>query len=709
MNWWHLVTCPFQNKMYYNVKMSSRVRSPIDPENVPASKRVKLPLITAAVGAQRAMTQSATKNVRTARETSFSNNSAMNINSGNSENNTTSNKKANSATISTRKNAGVSARAASVKRNTPSLPRSNQKRVLGVTPGVRGTKSLANVDNRAFLAARAAASAKRRANEARAAASAKRKANEARVAASAKRRENEARAAASAKRRANEARAAANVKSTKANTVRRSARVKPVKPKPVNLPVPKTKARAKTPARAKTAKIVRPMNNSPKNSDPKVEADAERVSNMFPEIKKLPVTKPYYAPILVKIIRATSIPAKFEDLKDFLIYMYIQKSTDKRTRELFGGKTVKQAVRIIYKHYKLFQKQSRGADVLNLTIQLDKTKYIELVYLMYLDMKHDGIISMSFDVFIESDIIKTIFGSDYTKIDKNMKTKLYKNLLNLPNKSYESVIKEKYESLFNMGKPIEISNRQITADMFKDGTDTCLLFDQEDEASTLSNAQRRVSYPYSYVLDKITRIGETAGTSETKPFYNTVSIANLVDPGHDMQMDSAKKDSQYVMKETPSTTLSWNYRKPVFKIGNTTLEYRLDDSTLNYVIDITNDKGKVTVPGGITAPAARKATATVNDKISKFLGDFMQILTTVALNKTNTKSGYMYVLGTGDAMCAAMYSYICDITKTKNRLWFVKSTEQRSKLYGMDSVIDLRQLATNNNKLPIKSRTTGFW
>ena len=670
--------------------MSSRVRSPIDPENVPASKRAKFPLITAAVGAQRAMTQSATKNVRTARETSFSNNSAMNINSGNSENNTTSNKKANSATISNRKNAGVSARAASVKRNTPSLPRSNQKRVLGVTPGVRGTKSLANVDNRAFLAARAAASAKRRANEARVAASAKRKANE-------------DRAVASAKRKANEARVAANVKSTKANTVRRSARVKPVKPKPANLPVPKTKARAKT------AKIVRPMNNSPKNSDPKVEAEAERVSNMFPKIKKLPVTKPAYAPILVKIIRATSIPAKFEDLKDFLIYMYIQKSTDDRTRALFGGKTVKQAVRIIYKHYKLFQKQSRGADVLNLTIQLDKTKYIELVYLMYMDMKHDGIISMSFDVFIESDIIKTIFGSDYTKIDKNMKTKLYKNLLNLPNKSYESVIKEKYESLFNTGKPIEMSNRQITADMFKDGTDTCLLFDQEDDASTLSNAQRRVSYPYSYVLDKITRIGETARTSETKPFYNTVSIANLVDPGHDMQMDSAKKDSQYVMKETPSTTLSWNYRKPVFKIGNTTLEYRLDDSTLNYVIDITNDKGKVTVPGGVTAPAARKATATVNDKISKFLGDFMQILTTVALNKTNTKSGYMYVLGTGDAMCAAMYSYICDITKTKNRLWFVKSIEQKSKLYGMDSVLDLSQLATNNNKLPIKSRTTGFW
>jgi len=316
---------------------------------------------------------------------------------------------------------------------------------------------------------------------------------------------------------------------------------------------------------------------------------------------------------------------------------------------------------------------------------------------------------MSFDMFIESDIIKIFFGSDYTKINKNMNTKLYKNLLKLPNKSYETTIKEKYETLFNMGEVIELSNRQITADMFKSGTDTCILFDQEDDASTLSNAQRRVSYPYSYVLDKITKIGETARTSETKPFYNTVSIANLVDPGHDMQMDSAKKDSQYVMKETPSTTLSWNYRKPVFKIGNTTLKYRLDDSTRNYVIDITTDNGTVTVPSGITAPAARKPTATVNEKISKFLGDFMQILTTVALNKNNTKPGYIFVLGTGDAMCGAMYSYICDITKTTNRLWFVKSKEQRSKLYGMKHVLDLSQLSTNNNKLPIKSRTTGFW
>ena len=682
--------------MLTDIKMSVRNRSPVDLENVPASKRMKIPLISAGVAAQRAM-------ARTARGRSLSNNSAMNINSGNSENNITSNKKPNSATTSARKkswaiaNAEANARAASAKRaaltkrKTP--PRSNKNIILGVTPGIGGTKRLVNVNNSAFLAAQAAA----------------------------------------------------NAKSTKAKTVRRSTRVQPVKPKPVNLPVPKTPARAKTakiaktparvktvkiaktparvktaktaktPARAKTAKIaktaktVTPVNNGPKNNNPKVEADAERISKMFPKVKKLPVTKSAYAPILVKIIRATSIPAQFVDLKDFLIYMYIQKSTDDRTRALFGGKTVKQAVRLIYKHYTLFQKRSRGGDVLNLTIQLDKTKFVELAYLMYLDMKHDKIIDMSFDMFIKSDIIKTIFGSDYTKIDKNMNTKLYKNLLNLPNKSYEAVIKENYESLFNTGEAVEFSNRQITADMFKSGTDTCLLFDQEDEASTLSNAQRRVAYPYSYVLDKITKIGETASTSETKPFYNTVSIANLVDPGHDMQMDSAKKDSQYVMKETPSTTLSWNYRKPVFKIGNTTLEYRLDDSTLNYVIDITTDKGKVTVPSGVTADAASKATATVNDKISKFLGDFMQILTTVALNKTNTKSGYMYVLGTGDAMCAAMYCYICDITKTKNRLWFVKSTEQKSKLYGMNHVLDLSQLANNNNKLPIKSRTTGFW
>ena len=668
--------------MLTDIKMSVRNRSPVDLENVPASKRMKIPLISAGVAAQRAM-------ARTARGRSLSNNSAMNINSGNSENNITSNKKPNSAATSARKkswaiaNAEANARAASAKRaatakrKTP--PRSNKNIILGVTPGVGGAKRLVNVNNSAFLAAQAAA----------------------------------------------------NAKSTKAKTVRRSTRVQPVKPKPVNLPVPKTPTRAKTvkiaktPTRAKTAKIaktparvktaktaktVTPMNNGPKNNNPKVEADAERISKMFPKVKKLPVTKSAYAPILVKIIRATSIPAQFVDLKDFLIYMYIQKSTDDRTRALFGGKTVKQAVRLIYKHYTLFQKRSRGGDVLNLTIPLDKTKFVELAYLMYLDMKHDKIIDMSFDMFIKSDIIKTIFGSDYTKIDKNMNTKLYKNLLKLPKTDYESVIKEKYESLFNTGEPIEFSNRQITADMFKSGTDTCLLFDQEDEASTLSNAQRRVAYPYSYVLDKITKIGETASTSETKPFYNTVSIANLVDPGHDMQMDSAKKDSQYVMQETPSTTLSWNYRKPVFKIGNTTLEYRLDDSTLKYVIDITTDKGKVTVPGGVTAPAARKATATINDKISKFLGDFMQVLTTVALNKTNKKNkGYMYVLGTGDAMCAAMYCYICDITKTENKLWFVKSTEQKSILYGMSDVLDLSQLATNNNKLPIKSRTTGFW
>ena len=676
MNWWHLVTYPFQNKMYYNVKMSSRVRSPIDPENVPASKRAKFPLITAAVGAQRAMTQSTTKNVRTARETSFSNNSAMNINSGNSENNTTSNKKANSVTISTRKNAEVSARAASVKRNTPSLPRSNQKRVLGVTPGVRGTKSLANVDNRAFLAARAAANVK--------STKAKTVGRSTRVPKTPVRVLGVTPGVRGTKSLANVDNRAANVKSTKAKTVS-----------------PKTQVRAKT---------VSPKTQVRANSDPQVEADAERISQMFPKNATVPKTKKSYVPILTKIIDNTELLKNREDLKDFLKFIYIVKSTDDNTSRLFGGKSIKDAVRIIWKHYKLFHKRSRGSDTLKLDIPISTNTSIitEFAYLMYLDMKHDNTIGeMSFTEFIKSDIVKTFFGSEYTKIKESVKSNLFKKLENLPPTKYESVIKTDLHTYFKTGDSIDLNNKQIKPDIFKPVTDICMLFDQEDEGITLSNAQKRLVYSYSAVMDKFIKIGQTAKNSKVKPFYNTVTIANLVDPGHDMQIDSAKKDSAYYMQENPSTSLAWNYRKPVFKIGKTTLTYKWDKNKHNFSIDIITDRGTTTVPAGITKGAAVQARST-NAILSKFLGDFMQILTTVALNKANTKTNYMYVMGTGDTMCAAIYSYICDITKTGNKLWFVLSKEQKSKLYGMDSVINKNQLTNNRNNLHARSRTTIF-
>ena len=532
-------------------------------------------------------------------------------------------------------------------------------------------------------------------------------------------------------------------------TVRRSTRVKSVKEKPptqtVPTKTPKSSVRGKTPKssvrgktpkssiRGKTATVK--FNTSPRvNSGPKskIEMDMERVSKLLsndptfqkggtiPMGRTDPTKNPNkgYSVALYKIIQAIDLPEKHADLKDFLIYIYIQKSTNELTKKLFGGKQIKEAVRIIWNHCLFFQKRSRGTDNLTLNIEMNKTKYTEFAYLMYLDMKHDETISdISFSDFIQSNIIRTFFGSAYKNIDKNIKSDILNKLTNLPKKNFESTMKQNFSAIFDTGKSIDMMNKDVNAEMFnlygKNPKEICLLFDQEDDGITLSNASRRVGY--SYVYDKVQRISKSAmnepgNTIKTKPFYNTVTIANLVDPGHDMQVDSAKKDASFFMKkDNPTTTLSWNYRKPVFKIGGTTLKYRLDAVSYKYVIDISNDRVTKTIPGGITGPAARKSNATTDDKISKFLGDFMQILTTVALTKNNpvNKGHYRYVLGTGDAMCGAIHSYICDITKTKNRLWFVMSKEQRSKLYGMEDMINLN--AIGNNIVQPRSRTTGFF
>jgi len=544
--------------------------------------------------------------------------------------------------------------------------------------------------------ARAAASAKRKANEARAAASAKRKANEARAAASAKRKENEARAAASAKRKENEARAAASAK-RKENEARAAASAKRKE----------NEARAAASAKRKENENANRKAKKNANTNRLVEADAERISQMFRKNTKIPKTKKSYIPILTKIINNTNLPKNREELKDFLKFIYIEKSTDANTQKLFHGKSIKEAVRIIWKHYRLFHNKSRGGDILGLIIPLDTQIITEFAYLMYMDMKHDKTIGeMTFNRFIKSDIVKTFFGSDYTKIDANVKSELLNKLRNLPSAGFESAIKNELHTYFKTGDSISLNNKQINQDIFK-GTDLCLLFDQEDEGITLSNARKRFEYSYSTVMHKFIEMGRTAESSVSKPFYNTVSIANLVDPGHDMQIDSAKKDSEFFMKENPTTFLSWNYRKPIFKIGNTILTYTWDDNKNNFSIDIITDKGSTNVPAGITKNKAIEM-GTTRAILSKFLGDFMQVLTTTALNKTNTKSKYTYVLGTGDTMCAAIYSYICDISNTDNKLWFVLSKEQKSKLYGMNSVINTSQLGNNRINLQARSRTTMF-
>ena len=79
---------------------------------------------------------------------------------------------------------------------------------------------------------------------------------------------------------------------------------------------------------------------------------------------------------------------------------------------------------------------------------------------------------------------------------------------------------------------------------------------------------------------------------------------------------------------------------------------------------------------------AKAKVGTTNDRVAKFMGDFMQALTMVAHIKHNTVEKYNYCLATGDAMLCNSFIFMCSIAKVSPNLWMPISKQQTSLVYG---------------------------
>jgi ribosomal protein L21E len=79
---------------------------------------------------------------------------------------------------------------------------------------------------------------------------------------------------------------------------------------------------------------------------------------------------------------------------------------------------------------------------------------------------------------------------------------------------------------------------------------------------------------------------------------------------------------------------------------------------------------------------AKAKVGTTNDRVAKFMGDFMQALTMVAHIKHNTVAKYNYCLATGDAMLCNSFIFMCSIAKVSPNLWMPISKQQTSLVYG---------------------------
>jgi hypothetical protein len=188
---------------------------------------------------------------------------------------------------------------------------------------------------------------------------------------------------------------------------------------------------------------------------------------------------------------------------------------------------------------------------------------------------------------------------------------------------------------------------------------------------------------------------------EAKIMYPLVSVANLMDPGKNMLIQSAKEDSKYFMlglnNRDIRSRLTWNYKQPKFTInhdnGSTTIgayytnEARITNNANKnrktkrgyaYLIEINKSKYRFSS----NMSKAKAQTGSTGEKVAKFLGDFLQALTVTSYVKNNTNEKYHYCLATGDAMLANNFIFLCSRSGVSPNLWMATSTKQVSKVYG---------------------------
>ena len=100
---------------------------------------------------------------------------------------------------------------------------------------------------------------------------------------------------------------------------------------------------------------------------------------------------------------------------------------------------------------------------------------------------------------------------------------------------------------------------QVTPNILTPGHNMFLSIDQEDEKATVTLDIQKTKYTIP-------------GGGTGKIMYPLVSVANLMDPGKNMLIESAKEDSKYFMlglnNRDIRSRLTWNYKEPKFTINH---------------------------------------------------------------------------------------------------------------------------------------------
>ena len=362
-------------------------------------------------------------------------------------------------------------------------------------------------------------------------------------------------------------------------------------------------------------------------------------------------------------------------------------------------------VEVLEAQYDVMTKNVRsrtGGKPNTLSLKLDGENKLDFCLLVWLDMSHDGTINTNFQDFMKSGILKTLIGTppEYkndTQLMKRMKAlkiitdpKIKRVKLNKPvngrktknvvvpglwpGSDFERIIKDNLPFLFDIQAPLKtvagkggLSNLATN----KEKQPIYVAIDSESEYKSLSQLVDNSKYLFNGRNGKIQRYF-------LKPI---ITLSNRVDPGRLMPTKGVTEEFAKLMQNvnTLKSTQLYNVTNCNFKLGSKSLTLR----TLGkgrFDLKIENKS----IPYGITAGAARK-TVNTNEKLSKFLGDFMQVLT-VASKPVSQRM----VLGTLDGVMCGMCCFISKkLMNEEPRLFIDMSFKQQNQIlmYGVSDLL----------------------
>jgi hypothetical protein len=417
-----------------------------------------------------------------------------------------------------------------------------------------------------------------------------------------------------------------------------------------------------------------------------------KINNIQPQNKRILSPKNAQSRVLAILDRLSQ--GKNDKIYNMLYSIYRDAAATLFTRLELDDNAL---IASIEEQYKVVSGNIREAGGSKNTLSLNfKTPDDKLNFclLMWLDMSHDGTVGTNFETFVKSSIVKTFLGDETIpyKKDTEMMTRMKKlgiittektkkgvgKLKGLwPGSQFENKIKVNLPFIFGVQEPITtiaVSTKLSNSAKNRDNKPIYVTIDSESEYKSISTLIENAKYPFT------TFNGRQITRYYLKPI---ITLANRVDPGRLMPIKGVTEEFSKLMQKADKlkSTQLYNVKDCDFTVGKTRLT--LDTAGRGkFNLKINGNE----VPYGVTAGEAKKASND-KDKLSKFLGDFMQILTVLS-KPVNQRM----VLGTLDGVLCGMYCFLSkSLMNEEPRLFIDMSFKQRNQIvmYGVSDLIQI--------------------